>query len=69
MQNPHRSQPEVRRAISKTGAGPIGAKKFAQPGPSSTHIANKLALQAQERRVWGVVSEQGELFRAQAAVT
>ena len=64
LQNPHRSQPEVRRAISKTSTGQIGAKKLAQPGPSSTHIANKLAQQAQKRRIWGVVSEQGELFRA-----
>ena len=33
MQNPHRSQPEVRRVASKTGAGPLGAKKLAQHGP------------------------------------
>ena len=64
-QNPHRSQPEVRRAISKTGAGPIGATKFAQRGPSSGISAKKLAQQAQKRRIWGVVSAQGELFRAQ----
>ena len=63
-QTPHRSQPEARRAISKTGAGPIGATKFAQRGPSSGISAKKLAQQAQKRRIWGVVIEQGELFRA-----
>ena len=26
VQNPHRSQPQVRRVASKTGAGPLGAK-------------------------------------------
>ena len=35
LQNPHHSQPEVRRATSKTGAGPIGAKKLAQHCPST----------------------------------
>jgi len=34
-QNPHRSQPEVHRIASKIDAGPIGAKKLAQHGPSS----------------------------------
>ena len=35
VQNPHRSQPQVRRVASKTGAGPLGAKKFAQHHPST----------------------------------
>ena len=34
VQNPHRHQPEVRRVASKTGAGPLGAKKLAQNRPS-----------------------------------
>ena len=64
MQNPHRSQPEVRRVASKTGAGPLGAKKLAQHGPSGGSSAKKLAQHAQKRRIWGVVSARGELFRA-----
>jgi len=64
VQNPHRSQPEVRRVASKTGAGPLGAKKFAQHRSSSGISAKKLAQQAQKRRIWGVVSARGELFRA-----
>ena len=64
MQNPHRSQPEVRRIASKTGAGPLGAKKFAQHRSSSGISAKKLAQHAQKRRIWGVVSARGELFRA-----
>ena len=50
LQNPHRSQPEVHHAASKTGAVPVGTKKLAQ--------------QAQKRRILGVLSVQGELFRA-----
>ena len=64
MQNPHHSQPEVRRIASKTGAGPLGAKKFAQHRPSRGSSAKKLAQQAQKHRIWGVVSAWGELFRA-----
>ncbi|MBS6325917.1 MAG: hypothetical protein KH413_08850 [Actinomyces sp.] len=40
----------MRRAASKTGAVPVGTKKLAQ--------------QAQKRRILGVLSVQGELFRA-----
>ena len=43
LQNPHCSQPEVRGAASKTGAGPIGAKKLAQHDPSSGISAKKFA--------------------------
>ena len=43
VQNPHRSQHEVRRVSSKTGAGPVGAKKFAQHRPSSGISTKKLA--------------------------
>jgi len=40
LQNPHRSQPEVHHAASKTGAVPVGAKKLAQHSPSS-HVSAK----------------------------
>ncbi len=39
-------------------------EKFAQHGPSSGLSAKKFAQQAQKRRIWGVLSAQGELFRA-----
>lgn len=68
VQNPRCSQPEVRRAASKTGAGSVGAKKLAQHGPSSRVSAKKLAQQAKKRRFWGVLSVQGELFRAHAHI-
>ncbi|MBS4939779.1 MAG: hypothetical protein KHZ63_09120 [Actinomyces sp.] len=42
----------------------VGAKKFAQHGPYTGTSAKKLAPQAQKRRMWGVLSSQGELFRA-----
>ena len=42
----------------------LSAKKFAQHGPSSGLSAKKFAQQAQKRRIWGVLSAQGELFRA-----
>ena len=46
LQNPHHSQPEVRRARSKTDAGPIGAKKLAQHRPSTGISMKKLAQRA-----------------------
>ena len=54
VQNPHRSQPQVRRVASKTGAGPLGAKKFAQHHPSRGSSAKKLAQHAQKRQIRGV---------------
>ena len=39
LQNPHRSQPEVHRAASKSGAVPVVATKLAQHGPSSDSSA------------------------------
>ena len=42
----------------------VGAKKFARHGPSSGLSAKKLAQHAQKRRILGVLSAQGELFRA-----
>ena len=68
LQTPHRSQPEVRRAASKTGAVPVGAKKLAQHGPSSCVSAKKLAQHATKCQFWGVLSVQGELFRAHAHI-
>ena len=54
LQPPHLSQPEVRGAASKTGAGAVGAKK--------------LAPRARKRRFWAILSAQGELFRAHAHI-
>ena len=64
VQNPHHSQPEVRRIASKTGARPLGAKNFAQHRPSTGISAKKFAQQAQKRRIWANLSAQGEFFRA-----
>ena len=69
LQNPHRSQPRAPRRLQDLGAGPIGAKKLAQHSPSTGTSAKKLAQQAEKRRFWGVLSVQGELFRAQDAAT
>ena len=53
-QNPHRRRSGGRRAASKTGTVPIGAKKLAQHGPSSGSSAKKLAQHAQKRQIRGV---------------
>ena len=66
LQNPHRSQPEVRRAISMTSTGPIGAKKFSQHSLSSRVSAKRLAQRATRCRLWAIFRAQGELFRAHA---
>ena len=63
-QNPHRSRSGGRRAASKTDTVPVGAKILAQHGPSSGLSAKKLSQHAQKRQMWGVLSAQGELFRA-----
>ena len=68
LQPPHLSQPEVRGAASKTGAGAVGAKKLAQHRPSSNSSAKKLAPRARKRRFWAILSAQGELFRAHAHI-
>ena len=44
------------------------AKKLAQHTPSSRLSAKKLAQHARKRRFWGVLSVQGELFRAHAHI-
>ena len=64
VQNPHRSHPQVRRVTSKTGAGPLGAKKLARHGPSRGSSATKLAQQATKPQFQAILSAQGELFRA-----
>ena len=43
---PARSAPVVRRVAYKTGAGPLGAKNFAQHRPSSGSSAKKFAQHA-----------------------
>ena len=68
LQNPHRSQPRAPRRLQDLGAGPIGAKKLAPHGPSSGISAKKLPQQATKRQFWGVLSVQGELFRAHAHI-
>ena len=50
--------------LRHSGTVPVDAKKLAQHGPSSGFSAKKLAQQAQKRRIWGVLSALGELFRA-----
>ena len=68
-QNPHRSQPKIRHAASKTGTVPVGAKILAQHSPSNGSSEKKLAQQEQKRQIWGVVSVQGELFRTRTIRT
>ena len=43
---------------------PVGAKKLAQHRPSTGTYAKKFAQQAQKHQISGVLSAQGELFRA-----
>ena len=45
------------------------ATKFARRDPSSGVFAKKLAQHAINRQFWAIFRTQGELFRAQAAVT
>ena len=40
------------------------AKKFAPHGPNTGTSAKKLAQRGQKHRIWGVLSTQGEVFRA-----
>ena len=54
----------MRRAIAKTGAGPIGAKKLAQHNPFSGISAKKFAQHARKHQFWAIMTPQGELFRA-----
>ena len=42
----------------------VGAKKFAQHGPSGGSSAKKFAQHAQKRRIWANLSARGEYFRA-----
>ena len=43
---------------------PASAKKLAQHRPYTGLSAKKFAQQAQKHQIWGVLSAQGELFRA-----
>ena len=51
------------RTVHPVGA-PASAKKLAQHRPYTGLSANKFAQQAQKHHIWGVLSAQGELFRA-----
>ena len=82
VQTPHRIQPEVRGAASKTSAGSVSAIKLAQHRPSSNSSAKKLAQhspstgtsakifaqRAIKRLSWAIFRVQGELFRAHAHI-
>ena len=68
----------MRRVASKTGAGPLGAKKFAQHHPSrgssakklaqqtpnQARTAKKLALHGKIRPFWPIFGALGEKYRA-----
>ena len=62
--NPHHLRHGGRTPPTRPGAMSVAAKKFAQHGASSGSSAKKLAQQGQKHRIWGVLSTQGELFRA-----
>ena len=51
------------RTVHPAGA-PASAKKLAQHRPYTGLSAKKFAQQAQKHQIWGVLSAQGELFRA-----
>ena len=51
------------RTVHPVGA-PASAKKLAQHRPYTGLSAKKFAQQAQKHQIWGVLSAQGELFRA-----
>ena len=51
-------------SLQDLGTAPVGAIEFAQHHPYSGISAKNFAQQVQKRRIWGVVSAQGELFRA-----
>lgn len=76
--DPHRCRHGGRTPPTRPGAMSVGARKFAQQGacsgssakklaqqgPHNGTSAKKLAQQGQKHRIWGVLSTQGELFRA-----
>ena len=68
VQTPTTSSLEGTASPTRPGAMSVGAKKFARHGPSSGLSAKKLAQHAQKRRILGVLSAQGELFRAFAMI-
>ena len=62
--DPHHLRHGGRTPPTRPGAMSVAAKKLAQHGASSGSSAKKLAQQGQKHRIWGVLSTQGELFRA-----
>ena len=62
--NPHHLRHGGRTPPTRPGAMSVGARKFAQQGACSGSSAKKLAQQGQKHRIWGVLSTQGEVFRA-----
>lgn len=66
MQTHHHCRQGGRTVPTRPCAIPVGAKKLARHGSSTGISAKKLAQRAQKRRIWGVLSLLGELFRAYA---
>ena len=78
VQTPHHFRWGGATSPTRPGAMSVGARKFAQQGacsgssakklaqqgPHNGTSAKKLAQQGQKHRIWGVLSTQGELFRA-----
>lgn len=78
VQTPHHCRHGGRTPPTRPGAMSVGARKFAQQGACSGSSAKKLAQQGphngtsakklaqrgQKHRIWGVLSTQGEVFRA-----
>lgn len=75
---PHHCRHGGRTPPTRPGAMSVAAKKFArhgassgssakkltQQGPHNGTSAKKLAQRGQKHRIWGVLSTQGEVFRA-----
>lgn len=61
---PHHCRHGGRTPPTRPGAMSVGARKFAQQGACSGSSAKKLAQRGQKHRIWGVLSTQGEVFRA-----
>ena len=64
VQNPHHFRLVGRRIAYKSGHNVSWREKTCPARPPQRHLREILAQQAQKRRIWGVVSAQGELFRA-----
>ena len=68
LQNPPPQPASCATSPTRPGHRADWRKKLAQHGPSSGISAKKFAQHATKRRFWGVVSMQGELFRAHAHI-